>query len=321
MPETPTCFAISDGAAGNERQVGALADAMGLPARRFRLALPPPWSWLAPRLELGAWRALPKDLRDAAEAAPPGAIAIGCGRAAALATALLRRRGCYAIQILDPRAAPGRWDVVIAPRHDGLAAANAIATVGALNDISPARLVAAAQGFAALCETPSPRTAVLIGGSNRAQRIDRAYLGLLLERLEAVRGGGAFLITCSRRTDPAVLPALSAFAARHGAVLWRDERDGANPYHAFLALADRVVATPDSVNLLSEAAASGKPAYTFAPAPVRGKLARFHEALRAGDHVRPLERFDPAWGGTPLRETGAVAREAWSRYRAAQGSP
>jgi mitochondrial fission protein ELM1 len=59
LPETPTCFAISDGAAGNERQAVALADAMGLQARRFRLALAPPWSWLAPRLVLGAWSALP----------------------------------------------------------------------------------------------------------------------------------------------------------------------------------------------------------------------------------------------------------------------
>src|SRR5205814_905267 len=176
LPEQPTCFAISDGAAGNARQASALAAAMGLAAQPVAVSWPPPWSWFAPALETGAYRWLPGGLRHVADEGASGAIAIGCGRAAALATALLRRRGCYAIQILDPRAALDRWDLVIAPAHDRLSGANTLATVGALNDISPSRLAEAARDFSALAELPSPRTAVLVGGSNAAQRIDRRYL-------------------------------------------------------------------------------------------------------------------------------------------------
>ena len=98
--------------------------------------------------------------------------------------------------------------------------------------------------------------------------------------------------------------------------LWTGERDGANPYLAFLAHAQRIVVTPDSVNLASEACATGKPVYVHMHDPVRGKLARFHDELVAREHARPLARFDPAWAGVPLRETQGVADEVWRRIRA-----
>src|SRR5687767_12228294 len=111
---------LTDGAAGNERQAVALGGAMGLEPKIDRIALRAPWSWLAPHLRVGAWHALPASVRRAIAADPPR-IVIGCGRAAALATAIIRARtGAFAIQILDPRAALDAWDLVVAPAHDGL---------------------------------------------------------------------------------------------------------------------------------------------------------------------------------------------------------
>ena len=50
---------------------------------------------------------------------------------------------------VDARVRPDRFDLVVAPRHDGLGGANVISTRGALNRVTPARLAAAAPQFAA----------------------------------------------------------------------------------------------------------------------------------------------------------------------------
>ena len=89
------------------------------------------------------------------------AVAIGCGRQAALATRLLRARGSRTIQILDPRLDPAHWDLVIAPEHDGLAGANVLTLLGSLNPVDDAWLADARTAFPAFAHLPSPRTAVL----------------------------------------------------------------------------------------------------------------------------------------------------------------
>lgn len=319
--QTISTLVVTDGAAGNERQALALAAALGELPRVQRIRLAPPWSWFAPHLTPGAWHALPAAFRAEIEARPPDLV-IGCGRAAALATALVRRRaGAYAVQILDPRAPLHRWDLVVAPAHDALAGDNVVTTIGALNLITPARLAAAALEHPEFGQLPRPRTAVLVGGSTSAVRIDAGYAAELLQHLARWRAleGGSFLVTTSRRTPPGVAETLRATAEEHDRV-YSGARDGANPYLGFLAHADRIVVTPDSVNLVSEACATGKPVYCLLREPIRGKLAAFHHALRDSGRVRPLEPQPTAWTPVPLRETEAVAAEVRRRYDAARAT-
>jgi mitochondrial fission protein ELM1 len=321
-PTTPIVWAISDGAAGNERQASALARALGVPARILRVRLREPWNRLAPHLTLGAQWAI-RDEEDAVLRPPWPDLAIGCGRRAALCTRGLRQWSMgrtFTVQILDPRIDSMHFDRVIAPRHDGIAGTNLIHSIGALNPVDPAWLAAGHARFAGLAALPAPRTAVLIGGSNRAQRLDDAYFDALLERLAVHHAaeGGSFLVSVSRRTPPATALRLrEAFAAFAGN-FWSGTRDGENPYAGFLAWADRIVVTPDSVNMLSEACATGKPVYTFAPRPIGGKLGAFHAELSASGHLRGLDDRIARPACTPLTETAAIAeivREAWRAHR------
>lgn len=315
----PTCWAISDGAAGNENQAVALARALGLAPRVLRLRLREPWATLAPRLTLGARRAI--HAQDGATLAPPWPqLAIGCGRRAALVTRLLRdwsARACYTVQILDPRIDSAAFDVVIAPQHDAIDGANVIRSIGALNTVDADWLAAGRARFVDFGALPAPRIAVLIGGSNRAQRLDEAYFEALLERLAArhASGGGSFLVSLSRRTPAATAAKLrSAFGAFPGA-FWSSDEDGENPYAGYLAWAERIVVTPDSVNLISEACATGKPVYTFAPRAITGKLATFHAELAGSGHLRRLD--DPQQGlpqPPPLAETAAIAELVRERF-------
>ncbi|HET7923952.1 MAG TPA: mitochondrial fission ELM1 family protein, partial [Rhodanobacteraceae bacterium] len=240
---SPTCWAISDGAAGNERQATALAEALGLAARIVRVTVRRPWDWLAPRVVIGAMSAV-RDADGHALGPPWPDLAIGCGRRAALVTRALRRwsgGGTFTVQILDPRIDTRAFDVVIAPQHDHVVGDNVIHSIGALNPVDPRWLADARSRFARFGTLPAPRTAVLIGASNRAQRLDERYFDALLDRLATQQGaeGGSFLVSVSRRTpEDVALKLRAAFAAFPG-VFFGGDRDGENPYAGFLAWADR----------------------------------------------------------------------------------
>jgi len=316
---TQTAWVISDGAAGNERQALALAEALGVPARVWKLEPRAPWSWFAPRLPAGAMLSLPEEQRG--QFAPPWPdIAIGCGRSAALFTRALRPWSgarTYCVQILDPRIDPRHWDLVIAPRHDGLRGPNVIPTLGALNPIDAAWLAEGAAAFAELATLPHPRTTVLFGASHRDVAVDLGYCVGLLERFAAAhaQNGGSFLVSTSRRTPPALRDWLRSAFARYPGRFWAGVEDGPNPYAGFLAHADRIVVTPDSVNMLSEACAVGVPVYTWLPQPVRGKLGRFHQALIESGHLRALGGEPIVRATQPLRETEEVAAEVRQRWQ------
>jgi mitochondrial fission protein ELM1 len=310
MPTRRNALVVTDGAAGNVRQATALAAAMRLDATVTEVTWPAPWSWAAPKLSIGAYRTLAPHFRALVDS-KRYAMTIGCGRAAALATRVLREQaGFAAVQILDPRADPSHWDVVIAPAHDALAGSNVITTLGSLNPIDDALLMDAGLAMPELAALPSPRTLLAIGGTNRAQRIDQRYIDALFNALPR---NGSLLVTLSRRTPRELVRGIAAAVeARHGR-LYDPASGSENPYLAFLAHAERIVVTPDSVNLVSEACASGKPVFTFCAHPVAGKLARFHAALKQADHVRELHRIAETWSPVPLRETANVAAQVWAR--------
>jgi mitochondrial fission protein ELM1 len=307
---------ISDGAAGNERQVRALADAMQFVARDLHTQTRPPWRWFAPRWTAAARLAFPRALRH--ELQPPWpALAIGCGRQAALLTRLLRRWSggeTFAIQILDPRIAPGNFDLVVAPRHDGLQAPNLIQTLGALNPIDDDWLARAAAAFPALAQLPRPRVALLVGGPRHGMSGADAAFEALVAMVDGWRrrDGGSVLVTTSRRTPPAWRERVRG-AFRNGCTcFWGGAADGANPYAAYLALADRIVVTADSVNMLSEACAVGVPVFTRLPAGAPARLAAFHRELREQGWLHDGDvDFSTLRHAAPLREIAAVASKVW----------
>jgi hypothetical protein len=70
-------------------------------------------------------------------------------------------------------------------------------------------------------------------------------------------------VTTSARTRLAAVDALSA-AIDVPCLLYRWATHGAdNPYFGFLALADEIIVTGDSISMLTEASATGKPVFIF----------------------------------------------------------
>lgn len=309
-------LALHDGRAGNARQAMALACALDEAAGECALRPRAPWRWLAPRALPGADRAYGADF--AALLARPPRLAIGCGRQAALATRLLRACGSRAVQILDPRIDPSHWDLVVAPRHDGLHGANVIPMLGSLHPVDDLWLAQARRDGAALAALPAPHTVLLVGAPSKHVALGDAEFGALLHQLtrRARAEGGTFSAVASRRTPERWRSMMTQLPAHLPGIRWRDARDGDNPYAGLLGHAQRIICTPDSVNMLSEAAATLAPVFVWSAHLASGRLRVFLDALQASGRVRDVDDTLADFAAEPLRETARVAAEV--RRRLAQ---
>lgn len=301
--------AISDGRAGNARQAEALASALSHGGAVSRLIVDPraPWRWLSPRRLPGAEAAFGPGFAALLDTSP--GLAVGCGRQAALATRLLRERGWRTVQILDPRLDPHHWDAVVVPEHDALRGDNVLTLLGSLHPVDDAWLARAREDFAAFGNLPGPRTAVLLGGTSAHARFNRMAFEVMAAKLEAVlaREGGSVLLTTSRRTDPELVTALAHRYDGTPGVVWRGQDDGPNPYAGLLAWADRIVCSPDSVNMISEACATRVSVFVFDPGRVRGRPRAFLDTLLARGRIRAMDATLAPFDAVPLRECARVA--------------
>lgn len=301
-------WTLTDGHAGNRRQVDALAAALDCgPVTDWLLQPRLPWRVSAPRRFAGARNAFGPAFALALE--QPPRLAIGCGRQAALATRLLRECGGRVVQILDPRIDTKHWDLVVAPEHDRLQGNNVVPLLGSLNPVDDAWLLQARNAFATFAELPQPRTAVLLGGSSAHARFDRSAFEVLASKLEVslARDGGSVLVTTSRRTPADLVAALRHRYVETPGPVWCGEADGANPYAGVLAWADRIVCSPDSVNMVSEACATTAPVFVFDPSRVSGRPRRFLDSLLQSGRIRVMDTTLASFPVEPLRETARVA--------------
>ncbi|MEO8160020.1 MAG: mitochondrial fission ELM1 family protein, partial [Arenimonas sp.] len=293
---------LHDGTAGNRRQALALADALAVPVCEWILQPNRLARWAAPRRFPGA--GFGGEFHAALAQTPP-ALAIGCGRLAALATRQARAAGARVVQILAPRLPTRHWDLVVAPIHDRLRGNNVVSLLGSLNPVDERWLALARERWHELLSTNGPRTAVLLGGPTAAVRFDATAFDAMCARLEGnlAREGGSLLLCASRRTPHEWFETLRARFGGGVHRLWLQPRDGENFYAGALACADRVVASPDSVNMLSEACATALPVFVAEPERARGRVGDFVQDLLARGRVRPQSRELEPFVGEPLRET------------------
>ena len=304
MKLAPSIAVVSDGAAGNELQALALAGVLSsAPPRVWQLQPGWPFSALVPQF---APVLAPQQWRPPLSETPWPDIAIGAGRIGAAALLTLKRASgghTRTVQILNPRIDPARFDLVIAPSHDRLFGANVISVEGSLHAIDAAWLARERLGSEQLRRLQGPRTVVLVGGHRRGVSIDRRSFVRLAHALEnwRLRDPGSLIVIGSRRTPSAWSRRLRRMF-KNADVLWFGVSDGENPYRGALAWGDRFIGTADSVNMQSEALATGKPVYSLCESIPTGKIGRFHRALVESARLRPLHKDPAIWRYPPLRE-------------------
>ena len=213
-------------------------------------------------------------------------------------------------------ADPAHFDLVITtPQYRVPDRPNVLRNALPLHPLTPERLETARAHWAPkLAHLPRPYLTLNIGGPSGPYAFGaRASARLLRDTMALAKTrGGSLLISSSARTPP---EAIAAFAAQTDVPmqLYRFRpNDQENPYLGFLAMADEIIVTADSISMLSEAYATGKPVHMFDLGA--GTLSMRHDALVAiGERAqaRALARHDP---DRPDLSLGALAYRALMRW-------
>jgi len=213
---------------------------------------------------------------------------------------------------------PGRFDLLWAPLHDRarwrvLGPVRLVETLTAPCAVDRHTMARAADELAAReAIGPPPRIGVLVGGPSAAHRFGRPEAGDLAARLAAFADAhdATMLVSTSRRTPP------------QAAVLIRERLGGGHfvldaaapgahepsaAYAAILGLADAFIVTSDSVAMMSEAAATGKPIHGWRLPGGKAKFERFYRGLEAHGALRWFDGSLGRWHYPPLDAAATIA--------------
>jgi mitochondrial fission protein ELM1 len=235
-------------------------------------------------------------------------LVISAGRRSAPVALWLEQRGARLVHCMRPGFGASRFDLLVIGQHDApKEAPNILPILGAAHRISPERLAAARVEFAALEALPSPRVALLMGGPPRAEGMNPAVAGAITAKVAGF--AGSVLATASRRTGRAAEEAMAVALAGRAHKLFRWGDAPPNPYAGFLAWADQVVVTGDSVSMLSEALATTGPVFIADPGGLGPRHRRLAESLIAAGQARDLAAAPAPFTRAPLDESGRIAAE------------
>ena len=310
-----TIWVLADDRAGNTAQALGTAEAVGaeIIVKKVRYT----GAVVLPNVLRGASTIgiTQETLAEIKELFPDVAIAAG-RRAAPLLRYIKKRSGgkTKIVQIMFPgNFGLSDFDLIVLPGHDGCKSVrpNIMRTTGAPHRITPERLAAEKEKWAGVFKNlPAPRIALIVGGATKDKPFTAEMAKDLAARsvaLSQALGGGSFLVTTSRRTgeqqEKIIRDALPDPKFFYG---WGN-KEIENPYFGFLALADHIIVTGDSVSMCSEACAAGVPVYIYAPPGTVGKKhALLHRELyEKGYAVELAENPVPVATGEPKRLNAA----------------
>ncbi|MBX6741140.1 MAG: mitochondrial fission ELM1 family protein, partial [Acetobacteraceae bacterium] len=295
----PRIWALLGPRTGDNNQVLALAEALGgkVEPRPLRYN----WLRLLPN-RFGDTGLVSLDAASRALLAPPWPdLVIGVGQRSVPVARWIRARSggrSRLVQIGRPRCSPARFDLVVTTPQYGVPPGPQVLELPlSLTRQTPARLRAAAAQWRERLEAfPAPRRALILGGNSWPYELRpadaEAACRVLLARAQA--SGGSVLAIGSRRTPEAVGRAVRAVLA--GAPVPAAFLTGAgaeNPYSGLLAHAAEIIVTADSVAMVSDAVATGKPV-GLVPVHAAGPGGAWLRLMRA------LRLADAGEGGGPV---------------------
>jgi hypothetical protein len=283
-----------------------------------RLTIPQPY----PSLPRSLWRNPFENQKilDLNDLSPPFPdLWIACGRLTLPFSIHLKKLGgSFVVQTQDPRERTDLFDFVVPPKHDGLSGANVFPIHGSPNRLTAERIAQDAQQLEGhLPADNKGRIAVLIGGDSKAYTLSSKVLDNIIAILKMLIADGYFLmITTSRRTGDDNIDRLQKTLAHDHVFFWDGSPVGSleNPYFGMLGLADHILVTEESTNMVTDAAATGKPVHVLPLEGQKKKFEDFHNNLQNQGITRKFSHPLESWDYTPLQETDRAAEALIKRW-------
>lgn len=280
--QTPRVWLLMGHRAGDNSQVQALGEAIGWPFEIQRFVYQP-WERLVNLPFATTLAGVAKD-RSSRLGPPWPDLVISAGRRNEPIARWIRRQaggGVRLVHVGRPWAALEGWDLVVTtPQYRLPRLPNVLHNETPLHRVTSERLEeAAAQWAPRLAHLPRPWVAVLAGGPSGPYPFDARSGARLAQDASALAGrpGGSLLVTTSARTPREAIDELfRGVSVPSFLYRWRPG-DPENPYFAFLALADQIVVTGDSVSMMTEACVTGKPVFLFDTGEGRFSMRERHD--------------------------------------------
>ena len=281
-PEPEEVWLLLGSRAGEIAQQRTLARALGRPWREITVAR------MAPSGKQAS--------HDFSALAPPWPrLAISFGKTLE-AVRHMQAQGAGATRFVHlglPRRMPiGALDLIVPMPTDRYVQAPNVLQVRMPFNPAPPPLAADAPAALRLrsSDWPRPWTALIVGGSTTRGDITPEQASRLAAEASAhvLARGGSLLASTSPRTPAAVVEALRRSLAAPGELhLYDAAAPGANPYPAYLQMADELIVTGDSASMIAECWRSGRPVWVSPlSASLRQRWMRRLRALVPGRLIR-----------------------------------
>ena len=328
MTTLKTCWLVFDSEKkGSENQCRGLAEALGFENYLLKPLSKSIFLKLIPRRFWAFFLRFKKEfLQDMSEENVPDLLISSGTRASAVAAYIKQKtsKPTKLINILNPRLPFDLFDLIVTPEHDHLKGPNILRTLGSVHGVTPQKLEQEKIKFTTqFKEIQSPIVVLLLGGPSQSFKMKKGAFETLGQQVAHLyrahqqnTPGPHFLVSFSRRTPDdfkaAFLKETKGIPLDIYDPLTSKKE---NPYFAYLALADHLIVSADSISMVAEACATGKPVQVIgSSSKMPRKFREFHKALEVQQSTKPFKGSLEKWDVVPLNETQRIAKEIKEKF-------
>jgi uncharacterized protein len=285
---------LTEGMHGMISQVEGMAKALDVEYSHKIVRLGFPWSLIPPKFSPISGIVL-KDKNYITENEKFDLV-ISCGRKSVIPSIFLKKKNpkLFTIHIQNPKVNSKNFDKVISPMHDKYYGPNVIHSEGAIHYITYEEIQAAKNYLADKIKSKKI-VSIILGGPNKYYSFNDNQLIEIFNDIKSnfIGKGYEVIIIPSFRTPKTIIQLAKKEMGKFGHVVNSVDKQA---YLSAYALATYIVVTCDSISMISEAMASGKPIYVAHMKEKKNiyRFKRFFELFEhmgiIKNHILPLEK-------------------------------